>query len=468
MTTAQRKTVKISKTLLNKLHFWRDLEFYDRDKLNRLALSYGLNNPEDNNLLNIWVHSIRFNAYGIAPPFPFKTFVILELGENHHQNLKTVAKALPNGSVGDWCKDAGIARTISFPQDLAKKLKAELKLCAKNPSKHKIESIKKMNSSLKDILTEQANPLLKDYVDQLHKTHLDTHNLISNCNEQLLYLRSFPITLSLASRILLIETIIKDLQSDGVLYRHAKLSDNYRIYTPMQGLKKEDREAIFNKEAGYFELDLSACHLNLIQMHCQLNIPNARDNIIKESGLTKAQIKRAINCTLYGSGLKQIQAQLIEDENSRDSIKSQIKKAKKYFDRFSRINSIKFPEQSRADLTALQSSPTYQTIKRAVDSLLARIQEEKGMVDAFGVKLPLTKPKTVLAAVNSSYEKLLLMPVAKLGQKRGFQTCLDHHDGMIVRIKNENRREDLINEMKECVEKKAKELNINNMKLEIK
>lgn len=444
----------LSKKIRNKLFFWRELKFYDEQLLNDWCVKYNIDKT-DSNLKMIAIHAVRCSAFGLPAPFPWRSFEKLGTEENHLQNLLLIAKRL-DGYVIPYSFADNEARRIFIPEATQKN--NELKSMEIKLSTRATRELKSFAVEYKTLKESEINPNLRYYVKSLHETVLDKEYLIANCEKRIKYLSSVQLNKSVASRILLIKSIINDLQINNISYEQAPLSDNYRIYTSVQGLKTEDREFIFKKEHGYYEIDLSACHLNLIQMFCGLNIDDARNKIINESGLSKSQVKRSLNCTLYGSGDKQIQAQLIEDADLRDNLKSQIKSAKKYADRFQRINGIKFPEESKADLKRLKASETYTAIKKAIAALLDRIEADWGMVDAFGVHLDLTKPKTVLAAVCSSYEKLLLMPLADLARKEGFTIIFDHHDGMTIRIKNKDRAEEILAKIKNKVNTHARKI----------
>lgn len=461
----------------NNLYYSRGLNKYNQEELRKLAEEYNIDflNKE---LLQIFVDAYLRNALGVSCPFPWKWAKRRGEDDTLYNNLKIVKKTAKSGKILQYSKKEGLSREIHIDQDEAMDVAIRLAdITLLKISRDNCRKIIKICKEQKKMIVEKYTDYnIKQYVEYLHKSDLNTDYLISNVESLINNYNSQDQTESVISRTFLLNTVLEDLKYNNIVYNQSlNKSINYRIYCSMTGLKKIERDLIFKSEDGYcyLELDLTSAHPNIFQKLTGLQIDNMREKIINESGLEKMQVKRVINATLYGAGSEMIMAQLINDEEIRKKIEDELKDAQSYKDKHiakQLRKQIIFPDNIYELNSKLKKSLTFNLVKKEINKLLVKINKDKKMTDGFGVVIHqriFQSPAAILAGVCSSYEKLLIMPIAKFGKKLGYTIVLDSHDGVTIKVNDASKKEQIFLDIKKIIDKEAKKLGINTT-LEVK
>jgi hypothetical protein len=469
------KTGSIKKQ--NNLYYSRGLNKYDQYELRKLAEEYNIDFL-DKELLTIFVDAYICNSTGKSCPFPYAAAKRRGFEDILYKNLLTVKNTAKSGNIKLHSVIDGLCREIYIEQEEALIVAEKIKnITLPKISRDTMRIIKKICKDQKELIINKYIDLnIKDYVDQLHNTNIDIDYLIINTKQVINNYKLQNQTPSTIARIYLLEKILEDLQFNNVIYNQSlKKSSGYRIYSSLTGLKKSERDLIFKSTDGYcyLELDLTSAHPSIFQKLTGLKIDNMRQKIIDETGLSKNQVKRVINSTLYGAGQHMIFTQLIEDQDIREDIENKLYEVRSYKDKIKRKelrNLIVYPDNINELKSKLKNSETYKIIKKEIVKLLNKIKIDKKMIDGFGqiiYQRQYQNAASVLASVCSSYEKLLIMPIAKLNKKLDFKVVLDSHDGLTIKLKNINDKDKVFIELKKALDLQAKKLDISTT-LEIK
>jgi len=282
---------------------------------------------------------------------------------------------------------------------------------------------------------------------------------------------------------------------------HRASQDNYRIFARGQTLasiSSEDRRAITLFQDGFVELDLASAHLAIShklfggqELETLLRGGQVWATLLAAAGMRpedKDLLKPVVYAMLYGSSRLRQMSLLIRDPEGRHEVQAALDLAeRKRQEGKEPGRTARYKTKIRAEIKAILKGPAkealmaFRKLERhpAIQELLQgrrRLEEQlRGpgeVLDAFGRKQAISKkPSRTIAALASSYEKALLLPIYQAADKStDFQVLLDQHDGCtlhFLRRDSKTRTDNILQRLQEAVEATAKELGIIT-KLEIK
>lgn len=356
-----------------------------------------------------------------------------------------------------------LATRIILDPESALKILNDLKPAISDPKgMAKLEKLiyKRTNKVLTDIKERELNR----YIDALSHSIYYPDSLLENVKSRITQLKKEDQSdRKIKLRIMKLQVAQALIENKSTFYNPSSLP-YMRLENGIQHINSVDRRAITPYSENYREIDLTAAHLSIIAGGLGILPPldwsTIRAELIERSGLEKEQIKRYLNCALYGAGERMRAAQLEPDDSIREIYIKELDR---------NIGKVPIPlDLIRLENQLAQTSQMIEILSR-IKSIKDAIIKDRGMYNAFGTfvsyddiegKYEHEKHNSVLSCICSSFEKYLMLPLVEHARYKGISIVIEQHDGMTIWCQNVKRLDSYLLEAKDILAKAAAKASI--------